>query len=77
MIEINGYKFYDEPGSCGSCQAFNNGATHMSPGSKFGHCLIWDEWHHSWCNVPRRCHKLFMKALTFPDGSKLSIVEGS
>lgn len=75
MIEINGFKFYDEPGSCGSCPVFSNGATHMSPGAKIGHCLIFDEWHHSWCNVPPRCRKLFKKAMTYPEGTKLAIVK--
>lgn len=31
MIEINGYKFYEEPGSCGSCPCLNTGATHLNP----------------------------------------------
>lgn len=25
MVEINGYKFYDEPGSCGSCPCMYTG----------------------------------------------------
>lgn len=74
MIEINGYKFYEEPGSCGSCPCMNTGATHLNPGVKRGHCILWNEWHLRYRNIPARCHKLFKKAMTYPDGSKLSIV---
>jgi len=74
MIEINGYKFYDEPGSCGSCPCLNTGATHLNPGVKRGHCILWNEWHLRYRNIPARCHKLFKKAMTYPDGTKLIIV---
>lgn len=74
MVEINGYKFYDEPRSCGSCPCMNTGATHLNPGVKRGHCILWNEWHLRYRNIPARCHKLIKKALTYPDGSKLIIV---
>jgi hypothetical protein len=32
MVTIQGFKFYDEPGSCGCCPAFHNGATHLNIG---------------------------------------------
>lgn len=31
MIEINGFKFYDEPGSCGSCPCMNTGQPTSTP----------------------------------------------
>jgi hypothetical protein len=74
MVKIQGFKFYDEPGSCGSCPAFNNGTTTLTPGSELGHCLMWDEWHKSWSTTPRRCARLFKKALTYSEGTELLIV---
>jgi hypothetical protein len=74
MVYINGYKFYEAPGSCGTCPFFNNGSTQMDPGSMRGHCVMWNEMHGRTTNPPRRCAKLFKKALTFPDGASLSIV---
>ena len=52
----------------------NTGATHIHPGVKRGHCILWNEWHLRYRNIPARCHKLFKKAMTYPDGSKLVIV---
>jgi hypothetical protein len=74
MVYINGYKFYEEPGSCGTCPIFNNGSTQASPGSERGYCILWNEMHKRWAQTPRRCAKLFKKALTFPDGESLSVV---
>ena len=74
MIYINGQKFYDKPGSCGTCPFFNNGSTHMSPGSIKGHCLQWNEMHKSYINPPARCKKLFNKAFKYPEGTELIIV---
>lgn len=75
MLEINGQAFYDEPRSCGSCPFLCTGATNMYPGAKRGHCILFNEWHLRYRNIPRRCHKLFKKALTFPEGTELAIVE--
>lgn len=74
MIEINGVRFYDEPGSCGSYPCLKTGATHFSPGGKRGLCIMWNEMHLRTRNIPARCHKLSKKALTYPEGSKLTIV---
>jgi hypothetical protein len=76
MVKLQGYTIYDVPGSCGSCPAFHNGATSQYPGSELGHCHMWDEWHKSWCTTPRRCARLFKKALTYPEGTELLIVSG-
>lgn len=73
MIEINGYRFYDEPRRFGSCPCLNTGATHNSPGAKRGHCVLWNEWHLRTRNIPAICHKLFKIALTYPNGSKLAL----
>jgi hypothetical protein len=74
MVTIQGFKFYDEPGSCGCCPAFHNGATHLNNGDEVGHCLIFGEWHKRWCTTPRRCAKLFKEAFTYPDGEELVVV---
>lgn len=74
MILINGERFYDKPGSCGTCPFFNNGTTHLDSGSRIGHCVMFNEMHHSYIDPPRRCQKLFNKAFKMPDGSNLAIV---
>jgi hypothetical protein len=74
MVKIHGFKFYDEPGSCGCCPAFNNGTTTINNGGELGHCLLFDEWHKRWCTTPRRCAKLFKSALKYPDGTELVVV---
>lgn len=74
MVTINGEKFYDKPGSCGTCPFFSNGATHLDPGSTRGHCRMFDEIHHSYIYPPRRCQKLFNRAFIMPEGSDLVIV---
>jgi hypothetical protein len=74
MVYINGWKFYEEPGSCGTCPFFSNGATQMAAGSMRGHCILWNEMHGRTTNPPRRCAKLFKKAFTFQDGERLQIV---
>jgi CRISPR/Cas system CMR-associated protein Cmr3 (group 5 of RAMP superfamily) len=74
-ITINGFKFYDEPSSCGTCAFFNNGQTEMSAGSERGVCIAFDETHHRWKQCPRRCKRIFRKAFTqFSDGAELTIV---
>ena len=80
MLIINGFKFYEEPGSCGTCPFLSTGNTNAAvptPQSDRGHCLQWDETHHTWANVPRRCAKLFKKAFSagYPDGKELVIVK--
>lgn len=74
MITIDGFKFYDEPGSCGTCAFFSNGSTEMFPGSQKGHCILWNEMHGRTINPPARCKKMFKMAFKYPDGSELSIV---
>lgn len=75
MVVINGEKFYDKPGSCGSCPFFLSGSTSLSPSSK-GVCRLWNENHKSYIYPPRRCQKLFNKAFRFPEGTELVIVAG-
>ena len=74
MVTINGETFYDMPGSCDTCPFFGNGSTHYFPGSERGYCRLFDEMHRSWINPPRRCAKLFRKAMRMPEGSRLAIV---
>ena len=78
MLIINGYKFYEEPGSCGTCPFLLTGNTSapVSPSSDRGICLQWDETHHTWANIPRRCAKLFKQAFSagYADGTVLTIV---
>ena len=79
MIIVNGYKFYEEPGSCGTCPFLITGNTNTPiPVSQTvrGHCIQWDEWHHTWAAPPRRCAKLFKQAFAagYPDGKELVIV---
>lgn len=79
MLIINGKKFYEEPGSCGTCPFLFTGNTDApvpTSGTDKGVCLQWDETHHTWANVPRRCAKLFKQAFSagYPDGMELVIV---
>lgn len=77
MITINGKTFYEEPTSCGTCPFLyipcTNAPVPVSSSDK-GHCLLWDEMHHTWRSVPRSCQKLFKKAFTYTEGSELVIV---
>lgn len=76
-IIINGKKFYDKPGSCGTCPFFSSGNTYLSSrlgySSSMGYCMIFDENHRSWRNPPRRCQKLFNKAFNMPNNEPLVI----
>ena len=74
MITINGVPFHDEPGSCGTCPFFYSGSTHFIANPGKGHCTLFDEFHHSYINPPRRCRKLFKRAFGMPDGSRLCVV---
>lgn len=64
MVTINGTRFYEQPTSCGTCPFFHNGTTSAPISAHYdkGICRQWDEMHHSWCNIPRRCQKLFKAA---------------
>lgn len=42
--------------------------------SSMGYCMMFDENHRSWRELPRRCQKLFNKAFRMPEGSHLVIV---
>jgi len=72
MIYINNKLFYDTPGSCGTCEFYVSGSTSMCPTSR-GICALFDEEHHSYINIPKRCAKIFRKAFKFPEGTKLII----
>ena len=77
MVIINGFNFYEEPGSCGTCPFLVTGNTSV-PGvpsnSDRGHCLQWDETHHTWASTPRRCVKLFKQAFTLYNDSGQNLV---
>ena len=66
MVRINGVEVDSLPRSCGSCPFFKNGSTHLSPGSERGLCILFEEMHFRWINTPRRCVKIFRKALNLP-----------
>ncbi len=73
-VYINEEKFTEEPFTCGSCPFFFNWRSAMTRlASAKGHCRLFDEMHNSYINPPRRCHKLFKKAFTYPDGTHLVI----
>ena len=81
MITINGRCFYEEPTSCGTCPFLyvpGRDAPSFLPSrgsaNQLCHCTMWDEMHRVCTSPPRRCAKLFRKALAFPDGAKLVIV---
>ncbi len=80
MIIINGHKFYEEPGSCGTCPFLLTGNTNTpiigNSQTSRGICIQWNETHHTWASIPRRCAKLFKKAFEagYPDGTVLAIV---
>lgn len=62
MVIINGHKFYEVPTSCGTCPFLLTGNTStpgVSTGYSKGLCVQWNETHHTWANIPRRCSKLF------------------
>ena len=78
MLIINGIKFYEEPGTCGTCPFLFTGKTNtpMLTSKDRGVCIQWNEKHHTWATVPKRCRKLFKKAFNgkYPDGMELVIV---
>lgn len=77
MRKLNGAKFYEEPGSCGTCPFLLTGTTQTPiyvPAQNTGHCIMFDESHKVWRSVPRRCAKLFKKLFEYPDGCELVIV---
>ena len=73
MVTLNGRQLYDVPGSCGSCPFFNSGSSSLCPQQR-GFCDLWGEMHNCWINPPRKCLKLFNKAVKMPEGSNLVIV---
>ena len=81
MITINGIKMYEEPRHCGTCPFLvtGNTSTPLSMSFSQGVCMQWNETHHTWANVPRRCAKLFKSAFKLYDnsGENLTIVSGN
>lgn len=77
MVNINGFDFYEEPGICGTCPFLITGNTNV-PGischSDRGLCIQWNEAHHTWANIPRRCKKLFKSAFTLYNDSGETLV---
>ena len=77
MVIINGHKFYEVPHSCGSCPFMLTGNTDVP---SVGHhcdrglCIQWNESHHTWANIPRRCAKLFKQAFALYDDSGENLV---
>lgn len=49
MILINGTKFWDKPGSCGTCPFFISGSSRLSPSDR-GVCTLWNENHRTYTN---------------------------
>lgn len=74
MVYINGKRFDDKPGSCGTCPFFHDGSSSMCHPDK-GMCTLFEESHHSYINPPARCQKLFRAAFKFPDGMNLVITQ--
>lgn len=75
MVIINGKRFYEEPACCGQCPFLLDHSTRMCPAMGPFHCILFNEWHYRMTNPPRRCKKMFKKALGFPDGSELGLYE--
>ncbi len=77
MITVNNICFYKVPGHCGTCPALVTGNT-QSPLQtgvySRGHCLLWNEWHHTWANTPRRCARLLTRAFARYDNSNENLV---
>ena len=77
MVNINGFDFYEEPSICGTCPFLITGNTNV-PGischSDRGLCIQWNEAHHTWANIPRRCKKLFKSAFTLYNDSGETLV---
>ena len=77
MVNINGFDFYEEPGICGTCPFLITGNTNV-PGischSDRGLCIQWNEAHHTWANIPRRCKKLFKSAFALYNDSGETLV---
>lgn len=78
MVIINGFKFYEEPGSCGTCPFLvtgNTGTPGIPSNYDRGHCQQWDEIHHTWANIPRRCAKLFKQAFAlYNDSGQILVI---
>lgn len=77
MVIINGHKLYEVPSSCGTCPFLLTGNTDcpdVGSGYSKGICLQWDETHHTWAHIPRRCEKLFKQAFALYDDSGMDLV---
>lgn len=76
MITINGIRMYEEPTSCGTCPFLHTGTTDSPVSASYskGICLQWNETHHTWRNVPKRCAKLFRRAFEMYDNSGENLV---
>lgn len=75
MVIINGKTFYEEPACCGQCPFLFDRQSQMDPKTGTFPCIMFNERHRRMTDPPRRCRKLFKKALGFPDGSELCIVD--
>lgn len=74
MVYINGKRFDDKPGSCGTCPFFHDGSSSMCHYDK-GLCTLFGEQHKGIINPPARCQKLFNKAFKFAEGTRLVIMQ--
>lgn len=77
MVTINGHNFYEEPGSCGTCPFLltrNTGVPGIRSNYNRGLCIQWNEEHHTWANIPRRCRKLFKRAFALYNDSGQELV---
>jgi hypothetical protein len=73
-VFINDKELSQEPTMCGSCPFYFSGNSALIYNPR-GFCVLFDETHKGIRNIPRRCHKLFKKALSYPDRTRLAIVE--
>ena len=73
MVKINNFEFHEKPCMCGACPAFFNGSTTRMPHEHKGRCLFFDVEKGYYANLPRRCERLFSKAMLFPEGTELVI----
>ena len=78
MRKLNGAKFYEEPGSCGTCPFLFTGTTQTPiyvPAQNTGHCTMFDESHKFFRSVPGRCQKIFKKLFSLPYGGDYVITK--
>lgn len=61
MVIINDRKFYDKPGSCGSCPFFFSGSTYLCPNKGRGICTLFNEMHQPYINPQNDARNYLIK----------------